>query len=295
MNFCVQKIAFFSWLLFGSLAVFAHQDPVIVEAKRLMDDAEYTQAQSIISRGLSRSSLNAKNKIDLYWLQGICFISSDLIDLAKSSFLKLLALEPMFEPDTDISPKIMKAFLNAKNQFSKTGGSDHIYQPKLTPIEDHQRGQNKVVHFTLGNLERLSDIARVVLYMRRQGNSAYTSLDLSPDIETKGLYLGSFSPDLLSSSLDSYAIEYYIEAVSIESSRLTGIGNHQLPLSFVMMADENNSSAPQLTTSGQTFHWPHWLGIGTMVLGGIVLGIVSLSAPSGTSIKVVVKQLEQTS
>ena len=294
MNFRVQKIAFFSWLLFGSLAVFAHQDPVIVEAKRLMDDAEYTQAQSIISRGLSRSSLNAKNKIDLYWLQSICFISSDLIDLAKSSFLKLLALEPMFEPDTDISPKIMKAFLNAKNQFSKTGGSDHIYQPKLTPIEDHQRGQNKVVRFTLGNLERLSDIARVVLYMRRQGNSAYTSLDLSPDVETKGLYLGSFSPDLLSSSLDSYAIEYYIEAVSIESSRLTGIGSHQLPLSFVMIADENNASAPQLISSGQTFHWPHWLGIGTMVLGGIVLGIVSLSAPSGTSIKVVVKQLEQT-
>ncbi len=290
MNLRVKNMFFLSWLLLTSASIHAHQDPVISDAKKLMDDAEYTKAQHIISRGLSRSTLSAKNKIDLYWLQGICYISSDRADLTKSSFLKLLALEPMFESDTNISPKILNAFLDAKSQFSKAGGFDLIYKPQLIPIEDHHRGKTKVVHFTIGNQERVSDVSRVVLYMRKQGNSAYASLDLSPDIETKGLYLGNFSSNLLSLSSDSYAIEYYIEALSAESSRLTGIGNHQLPLSFVIIADENNASVPQLISSSQTFHWPHWLGIGTMVFGGIVLGIVSLSSPSGTSIKITVKQ-----
>ena len=255
-----------------------------------MDDVEYIKAQEIISRGLSGLNLSTKNRVDLYWLQGICLISSDLVNSAKASFLKLLALEPMFEPGLNMSPKILSAFLDAKNQFLKAGGSDALYQPKMSPIEDTQKGKKQVIRFNIENLERVDDILRVVLYMRKQGNSAYTSFDLSRDVEIKGLYLGNLASEVLNHNQDSYAVEYYIEALSRDSTRLTGIGHHESPLTLAIMPNGKNTIAPQLISSSQTLYWPHWLGIGTMVLGGIVLGIVSFSSPPENSLKITVTQ-----
>jgi hypothetical protein len=290
MDFFIKKTFLFKCLLFLAFPLFAHQNPLILRAKKQMDNAEYTSAQEIISRGLFNSNLSTKDRVDLHWLQAICLISSGLVGSAKASFLKLLELEPMFQPDLNISPKILTAFSDAKDQFFSAGGSDSLYQPKMSPIENPQKEINPIFSFKIGNIERVTDIARVVIYLRKQGNSAYSSLDLYPDIEIKGLYSVNLASDLQNNSRVPYAFEYYVEALSKEATRLTGIGRRDSPLSFVINPPGKETEDHKLVTSSQTLYWPHWLGISTMVIGGIVLGIVSYSAPQENSLKITVAQ-----
>ena len=256
-------------------------------AKSLMNEAEYSNAIQIISQRLMHRNVETKQKIELYWLQAVCYISINNKALAKSAFLKLLALDPTYKIDNKTSPKIIAAFNIAKEHMIKSGGFDQIYQPYLSPIDDHKADDLTVIKFTLNNLQRLNDIGRVILHARKQGKSTYTSIDLAADSYNKGNFTSVIPQSLFPEALDSYAVEYYVEVVSKSLTKLTGVASCQFPLTFLIV--NSNNSVKKTTTiikSKSAVIWPYWVGIGAATIAtGTVLGIVYLTKQSNSSIE----------
>ncbi|MDA0713508.1 MAG: hypothetical protein O2897_05935 [bacterium] len=256
-------------------------------AKSLMNEAEYSNAIQIISQRLMHRNVETKQKIELYWLQAVCYISINNKALAKSAFLKLLALDPTYKIDNKTSPKIIAAFNIAKEHMIKSGGFDQIYQPYLSPIDDHKADDLTVIKFTLNNLQRLNDIGRVILHARKQGKSTYTSIDLAADSYNKGNFTSVIPQSLFPEALDSYAVEYYVEVVSKSLTKLTGVASCQFPLTF-LITNSNNSIKHSTTIikSKPAVLWPYWVGIGAATIAtGTVLGIVYLTKQSNSSIE----------
>lgn len=268
----------------------AEQDPVLARARDLMSEAEYAEAQRIISRRLANSRLSSHAKVQLYWAQGLCLVSLDNAVAAKSSFLKLLALEPFFEPGNHTSPKILSAFQDAKSIFEKAGGYDEVYRPRLIPIDDQSTGQNVQVHFSIGNLSRLSDVHRTVLYLRQLGTSDYTSIDMVRDASTKGAYVATIPASLVTPKEDTFSVEYYVDALSITFHRLSGVGTAKLPLSFLVTSDTDAHKLQiHHAKAGRPLVWPYIAGVSAIIAGAAVLGAV-LSIPEESSLRVVVRQ-----
>jgi hypothetical protein len=269
----------------------AEQDPIVTRAKELMDEAEYAEAQRVLSRGLARGKLSPPTKMQLYWMQGICLVSLENQTSARTSFLKLLALDPFFEPDALTAPKISSAFNEAKAVFAKAGGLDGVYKPRLVPIDDQTSAQNVPVYFSIGNLSRLGDVGSVVMYLRQLGTSNYTSIDLVKDAEVRGRFVGTIPANLVVPREDTYALEYYVEALSSSQARLSGVGTHKLPLSFLVGSHEKAQGKDSIAEkSTHSTIWPYLVGIGAFALSGLVFGLVSLTGPQDTSLRVVVHQ-----
>lgn len=249
-------------------------DPTIAQAEALMDEAEYVEAERALTRGLMRSHLSTVIKTRSYWLLGICYVSLGNLSLAKSSFHKLLLLSPSFEPEKQTSPKILSAFHETKKQFSP-------YQPKISILE-------KFVQFSVAESDRTQDIKRVVLYIRRVGNSNFTAVDLSPDIENRHIYTGLIPSHILFQKDESNTMEYYLEALSASQSKLCGIASHELPISLSMKIQESPSPTSIEIPPSTTTVWPYWTAAGTVLLAGLIYATIALATAENNHIRVVV-------
>lgn len=258
------------------------------KARILMNEAEYSKAIAVISQKLKHQNIDSKEKIELYWMGAICYISLNNKSLAKSAFLKLLTLDPTYQIDDKTSPKVLTIFKDAKEHMVRSGGLDQIYQPQLLPIEDHKANEVVVVKFSINNLQRLNDIARVILYARKQGKSSYTSIDLATDTHNKGSFISVIPQSLFPETKDSYAVEYYVEVIAKSLDKLTGVASSQFPLTF-LITDANQEAKQQapIVKSKSPVLWPYWIGIGAAtIVTGTVLGIVYLTKPSNSSIEI---------
>ena len=241
----------------------------------LMDEAEYSAAQKLLSKTLNQPHLSSEKRAWLYWLDAICSISLGNPGKAKSSLLKLFALDPGFEPESLLSPKVKALLSEAKETFLNAGGFDEVYQPRLTPLDDQNGDHNIPVSFSIGNLNQLHRIKETTFYIRRLGNSDYNTFNLSRDPDRAGHFIGSIPSELVPSGNENYVLEYYIEAKGESLSRLTGIGTHKLPLSF--MIDSQKSSVA--VKPKRRILWPYIAGAGTLVVSGIILGVFLLNSP----------------
>lgn len=265
----------------------AKRSNLTAEVKTLMADAEYKKAQQRISQGLLLSKIDHRTLKELFWLEATCFISLGEDRSARSAFLKLLAIQPSFEPDPLTSPKVVKVFEFTKSQFVAAGGFDTIYQPQMRPLGTQKAGRLVHIDFSVGNRERAKDIQKVTLHLRKLGTSDFAAMNF---VKMKNRHhIATIPSALLPTASDPYAMEYFVEAKSDQGTRLTGVGSSSMPLSFVVISDFSPHGESKISPVSKHSSWPYWVGVGAGVVGGIVVSAIALSGPKVGSLRVTIR------
>jgi hypothetical protein len=224
-----------SLLLFASSAAASPRDDRFVSrAESLMDEAEYARAQKVIDRGLARERLGADVKKALYLLEGTCWVSLGKRSRARSSYAKVLTIDPAYKVGTATSPKVREVFAETRAEMVKSGALESAFQVQHTPPGNLLPGQDAQLALAFRETSRAEAVARVVLYLRRAGTSDFAAVDATPDDE--GAWAARVPPYLVAQERETYAMEYYLEAYGEGSeARLTGAGTAALPLGFLVI------------------------------------------------------------
>lgn len=279
-------------LLFAPLlAHAAPADPYVEKATELMDVAEYAKAQKTINRGLARQGLPPETLLELYLLEGTCWVSLGQKARARSSYAKVLTIDPSYTLGPRVSPKVRQAFEETREAMLKAGDLESIYEPEHTPLGNLRGGQPAEVKLSFGNRERAKDITRVVLYVRRLGTSDFAAIDATAEASDGGtVYVARIPPYLVKEERETYAIEYYLEAYGPKERRLAGVGSPVLPLSFLVVPEEELGSGLEEKGAFPIVPVAVGVGVGAVVLTGVVVGAALLFAPKTGRATVIVEQ-----
>ncbi len=271
----------------------AEADPYIERAESLMDEAEYTRAQKIIDRGLARRGLDDDVLRQLYFLEGTVWVSLGQRGRARSSYAKVLTIDPAFRLGTRVPRKVRDSFEVTREEMLRSGDLESIYDVHHTPLGNLAPGQDAEARLAFGNRERGAEVERVVLHVRRLGTSDYAAIDATrADGAGAPTFIARVPPYLLSKEAEPYAVEYYLDAFGRGSdARVAGAGNAELPLTFLVVP-ESTSEGEGLEDEGFPF-LPVAIG-GAIAAAAVatvaVVAAVFLLRPSTGSATVVITQ-----
>jgi hypothetical protein len=207
-------------------------DPYLVKAKELMDEAEYTAAAKVIRQGLAREELSGDGLVEHYLLEATCYVSLNKGGQARSSFVKLLTINPRYRMDASVSPKVRQVFedvfeeMGIAEQASKTAiAAVHI------PVGTRAPSMAVPVRVSFTGDGAGEAVQKVVVHVRRLGTSEYTRLDAVKDAQG---FTAEIPPLLVGEETESYAMEYFLEALGTDEAPITTVGTRGLPLTFLV-------------------------------------------------------------
>lgn len=287
-----MRVALALLLLSAASPVLA-ADKYVETAEELMDEAEYARAQRVIDKGLARPGLSDEVLMKLYLAEGVCWVSLGNNARARSSFAKLLTLAPTFDPGTSLAPKIRKQLDKVREQLLASGDLQNLYDVRHRPLGNVSPEGDAVVEVAFGNEERAGDVQRVVVHVRRTGTSEFAALDATRQAGTQ-TWRARLPAFLLPAESETYAVEYYLEALADGEVRVAGAGSPDLPLSFrvvpkaVLLREEavdEGAGFPIVPVAVGV-----GVGVGALVAVAAVIGGVVLLAPRTGSATVTVTQ-----
>lgn len=279
-------------LLSAGPVLAAEADPFVAKAEALMDEAEYARAQKLINRGLARQGLDDETLKNLYFLEGTAWVSLGQPGRARSSYAKVLTIDPGFSLGPRVSRKVREHFMKTRHEMMRSGDLESVYGVEHTPLGNLAAGSDAQVRLAIGNAARSADVSRVVLHVRRLGTSDFSAIDAAPIEGEEAAYLARVPPYLLAPEPEPYAMEYFLDAYGKDGEvRVAGAGTPDLPLSFLVVP-EAQLAGEDLEDAGFPFV-PVAVGAGiaaAVVVTAAVVGAVFLLAPAKGRATVVVTQ-----
>lgn len=272
----------------------AEADAYVEKAESLMDEAEYSRAQKIIDRGLARGGLDEGVLRQLYFLEGTVWVSLGQRGRARSSYAKVLTIDPAFRLGPRVPRKVRDSFETTREEMLRSGDLESVYEVEHTPVSNLVPGQNAEARLAFGNEERAADVERVVLHVRRLGTSDFAAIDASrDDAAERPTFVARVPSYLVSKEPEPYAMEYYLDAYGKGSeARVAGAGNAELPLTFLVV--------PETTLSGEDVEGQGFplvpvaiggaVAAGAVVAAGVVVAVFLLAPRTGSATVVVAQE-----
>ena len=242
----------------------------IRQALAAYDDLDYQKCVDFLQKALSET-LTRDEKQVTYRTLAFCHVGLDKPDAAKFDFENLLRIDPAYELDRRISPRIRAPFEEAKAatatgesvegqagevQF-KTPTVDTMVQP-LHPKE----GQPLTVSLQLDG----KPAAKAELFYRVRGQAVFNKLDGagSPD--------GKFSLTIPGLQVLPPAVEYYLTVLDDSNTSVARAGTLAQPLSVPVSPQKRPIYARA---------WFWGVVAGVVAVGAIVGGTVAATTSSG--------------
>ncbi len=282
------------WLLFCEVPAFAQtqeapvQDPILIQAQEAMDEAEYARALNWIEKGLKRQDLSTHHLLQLYWLEGVCFISLNQQNNALTSFRKLLAIAPDYQADPLTPPKIMRVFKSAQQSPVSDLAQRVQLRPRTVPLEPQAAQQSVNMRLIVDGSNNATTIQRVVIYVRPRGESAFSNIDAVPTDPNKETFAATIPGFLLKAEPDDYEMEYYWEILGQESIILAKAGSAEAPQNFTVLAGKATadnkdalSNNAEATDNASVIYVA--IGISVVVVAGVVTAIYLLQPQSASA------------
>lgn len=265
----------------------AEPDPFVADATTWMEEAEYSKAQKVINRGLSRENLGDDVLLSLYLLEGTCWVSLGQPERARSSYVKVLTLRPSYELDARTSPKVRAVFEATRGEMLRLGDLESVYEPAHTPVGNRVAGQGAPLRVRFAR-----EVGRVVLHVRRLGTSDFTSMDaVRDDVAGQIAFVARVPPYFLTEEREAYSMEYFLEAFSASGRRVAGVGSAVLPLSFLVVPSAELDARGDGEETSPAI-WPVAAGVGVVTVGiaALSIGVALALTPKTGSALVTVRQ-----
>jgi hypothetical protein len=259
-------------------------DPYLVKAKELMDEAEYKAAAKVIRQGLAREELSGDGLVEHYLLEATCYVSLNKSGQARSSFVKLLTINPRYRMDASVSPKVRQVF---EDVFEEMGIAEKSSKTTIVaahiPVGTRTPSMAVPVRVSFTGDDANDVVEKVVVHVRRLGTSEFTRLDATKDEQG---YLAEIPPLLVGEEAESYAMEYFMEALDADEKLVVTVGTRGLPLTFLVAT--RAELAEKIGGDGIPLYVPIAIGAGVataVVVAGVsaIVAFILLQPKTGSA------------
>ncbi len=263
--------------LFASQLAHASPATALDEARTLINvELKFKEAIELLERTLNDSTIAQKERIEAYRLLGIAYVARGATDAAEAAFAALLEIDPTFELDPLLSPKIHAVFDRVKQKRARI---PRIVDVRAAPEKDR-------VVFT-GHLADPDELLVSVELYTRMGDDPYERIVMSK------------SGDALEASVpasfgegDRLRVDYYLLGKNQKGSPIVRVADPASPSSIVvdrprvlaaadpLIPPENPRLETQVEATPWYAHWWVW-AIAVGVVGAGVTTAVVLSSHHG--------------
>lgn len=198
------------------------------------EDLDYPKALEQFRLAL-RESLTKRERVVLFRAQALIHSALDDSLAAISDFERVLRINPLFELDRNTSPKVRRAFFEAKANIAK-----QALAPPLNATRSPERP--KVGESLALTVLAPSGTERIELYFRSRGDTSYQLIMSTP---TRGQPSELVIPQ---AAIDSDAVEYHLRAVNDLDQTVGADGTLANPISIPVQGGKPKRGAPLVVT-----------------------------------------------
>ncbi len=234
-------------------------DDRVEQADRLItEELRYKSGITLLERTLRDPDLTDADRIEAYRLLGVAYIARDKPQSAEAAFEALLALDPSYDLDPRLSPKIREVFERARSSVA----------PRIRDVTALPEGRRVVVS------ARVEDprgaLVGVDLYAR-SGDAFERHLMTRTEDRVEAVVE---VPDLTRLRLD-----YYLVGRG-EDADLATVADATSPLSVIVTRPAPPLTAPPPTAEPKPIYatWWFWTAAGVVVVGAVIGGVVIASS-----------------
>jgi hypothetical protein len=242
---------------------------LIARGKSLFDDQQYEESIQTLSAALLRPNNTKQQRIDVYRLLALNYITLNRKDEAESAVRGLLALEPGYQLPKSESPRFRDFFANAQKKWEDDGrpGLVKESEPPPTPVTMQHQSPSQVPPGTEIPLSvKLDDpqgrVFDVKLFFRpgSEGKFAEQETQFGNDIAKATIPGSVVKPPL---------VEYFFEGFDKNKLPIVARGDAEAPLRVAVPAPGKG--------------WLIGLGVGAgvAVIAGVVIGILFATGTVG--------------
>jgi hypothetical protein len=202
------------------------ESPLVREGLAAYDALDYTRAVQQLEQARGES-LTREEKIITYRTLGMARVALGDSDGARGDFAHLLRIDPSYDFDRTVAPKVRAVFEAAKAEVASSGRAlapaEPTLRPTLVPAAPRE-GKPVVVHVSYpGGVAR-----KMTLYYRALGANAFSraSVDGAPD--------GGFSATIPGLDVHAPALDYHVVLLDDGGASVAAAGSIGRPLSVAV-------------------------------------------------------------
>jgi hypothetical protein len=216
-------------LLLSTVARAEVESPLVKKGLAAYAELDYARAVELLEQA-RKESLTREEKIATYQTLAMAHVAMGQNAQAKSDFERLLRVEPSFQLDRSVAPKVRAVFEEAKAQAATSGRALSAAMPSvtatLTPGTLHA-GRPVIVHvsFPGGVASKMS------LYHRRAGDPSFSRLTVDG-------HDGQFEATVPGMAVQAPALEYHVALLDDGGAGVAAAGSLGQPLSVAVEAEK---------------------------------------------------------
>jgi hypothetical protein len=242
----------------------------------LFQKLEYEQANAAAQAVLKRHGLSHDELVRTYRVLAVTYAILDKEDLAKETFIKLLAVDPSYEVDPNLGPRVGDPFLEARGYFRQQG-----QKPGLT-VDPKVRTDGGVIRVQAKGPPRLVKHVQVGW---RWGSSGAMTESHVPSSEG--------SVEIAKAPAGATRLDYFVLALDENDNAVMSKGSKDAPVSvFAEATPKGGTAAVGGEKEGRSIFASPWFWIvtGVVVAGGAVtgyyvLGPARVDAPTSVTVR----------
>ncbi len=212
-------------VLWTPMARAAVESELVNQGVAAYKELDYAKATELLKRALAET-LTREETIVVYQTLAFCHVAQDDRNLARSDFERVLRLEPSFELDRTISPRVRKVFEEARANVA-TGKSTLVKSVAVPGLPSHIAPQHpKEGEPVVLTLEYPGGVARKLrLFHRTRGKVAFSESSVLAASSS-----GKFSITVPGLSVQAPGFEYYLVLDDDQGISIAESGSFAAPL-----------------------------------------------------------------
>lgn len=194
-------------------------------AEQLYQKLEYEQANATAQAVLKRRGLNHDELVRTYRILAVTYAVLDKEELAKETFIKLLAVDPGYEVDPNQGPRVSDPFMEARGYFRAQG-----QKPGLT-VEPQVRLDGGTLRVVAKGPPRF--VRRIVVSYRWGSSGAMNDTTIA---SSEGAI------DVIKAPAGANRLDYFVVAQDENENAVMEKGTKDAPLSIFPDAGSKSGS-----------------------------------------------------
>jgi hypothetical protein len=247
----------------GSTQPAAPRQDLIARGRALFDDQQYEESIQTLSGALVRPNNTQEQKVEIYRLLGLNYITLNRKEEAESAFRGLLALDPSYALPSSESPRFRDFFASTKQKWEDEGkpGLVTALEAPPAPVTMGHASPSQVDPKTAIPLTaKLQDpqhrVQRVLVFFRTGSKGKFNQIDAT-------LQGGTAHATIPATAVQPPLVEYYVEGLDKGGLPIISRGDAGAPLRVAVPEPSKGWVLPVA------------LGVGIVVAAGIVGGLAA--------------------
>jgi hypothetical protein len=262
-----------AWVALSATARAEVDSPLVKKGLAAYGELDFQHAIDLLEQARNES-LTREEKILTYRTLGMARVALGQNDLARTDFAHLLHVDPSYELDRTVAPKVRAIFEEAKAQVAQSGklaGALPPVSPSLAPVAAREGKPLEVRVDYPGGVAR-----KMTVYYRASGTAAFSRVTVAGAT-------GRFAATIPGGDVRAPALDYHVVLLDDSGASVAAAGTIGMPLSIAV------GRAPRPVYKRGWF----WGVLGGVAAAGAVAAGVALGLPRSNTAPVTVNPVSR--